>query len=169
MVLRTLSATSRHGRLEFGGLIVRCAIGKGGRRARKREGDGATPMGRWLLREVRYRADRGLPPRTGLPLRPMHSGDGWCDAARDRNYNRPVRHPYPASAEHMLRADALYDVVVVLAYNERPRIKGLGSAIFMHLARPGYEPTAGCIALRVRDLRLVLRRAWPGVRMIVPG
>jgi L,D-peptidoglycan transpeptidase YkuD (ErfK/YbiS/YcfS/YnhG family) len=108
------------------------------------------------LREVLYRRDRVQRPRTALPIRGIGRRDGWCDAATDRNYNRPVRHPYAAGAERLWRQDALYDVVVVLGYNERPRARGCGSAIFMHVARPGYAPTEGCIALaRAHLLRLL--------------
>jgi L,D-peptidoglycan transpeptidase YkuD (ErfK/YbiS/YcfS/YnhG family) len=92
----------------------------------------------------------------------MRPEDGWCDAPGDRNYNRPVRHPYPASAERLWREDELYDVVVVLGHNQRPRIRAGGSAIFMHVARPGYLPTEGCIALARRHLLIVLERLKPG-------
>ena len=97
-------------------------------------------------------------PRTGLRLRPLQPDDGWCDAPGDRNYNRPVRHPYPASAEKMWRTDDLYDVVVVLDHNQRPRVQGRGSAVFLHMARDGYEPTAGCVALGRTDLLKLLPR-----------
>jgi L,D-peptidoglycan transpeptidase YkuD (ErfK/YbiS/YcfS/YnhG family) len=91
-----------------------------------------------------------------LPVRAIGRGDGWCDASADRNYNRLVRHPYPASAEQLWREDGLYDIVIVLGYNERPRVRGRGSAIFMHVASLGYTPTAGCIALtRGHLLRLL--------------
>jgi L,D-peptidoglycan transpeptidase YkuD (ErfK/YbiS/YcfS/YnhG family) len=133
----------------------------------KREGDGATPIGIFSLAGVLWRADRNPPPRTGLPCRPIRPTDGWCDAVGDRNYNRPVRHPYPASAEHLWRADHLYDIVVVLAANTRPRVQGRGSAIFLHLARPDGGPTAGCVALSRRDLRLVLERLGRGARIVV--
>jgi L,D-peptidoglycan transpeptidase YkuD (ErfK/YbiS/YcfS/YnhG family) len=137
-------------------------------RALKREGDGATPIGRWQARRLMFRRDRGLPPRTGLVLRRLQPRDGWCDAPHDPNYNRPVLHPYPASAEAMWRDDQLYDLVLVLSHNERPRLRGGGSAIFVHVARAGYEPTAGCIALAPRDLRLLLTRingsTWFDVR-----
>jgi L,D-peptidoglycan transpeptidase YkuD (ErfK/YbiS/YcfS/YnhG family) len=146
-----------------------CALGRRGRRVGKREGDGATPSGLWRLVAVRYRADRARPPLTGLPVRPIRAGDGWCDAIGDRNYNRPVRMPYRASAEEMRRADGLYDVVVILDYNLRPRMQGRGSAIFMHHAREGWLPTAGCIALRPRDLRLLLARVGPRCRVHVPA
>jgi len=97
-----------------------------------------------------------------LPVRPIDRDYGWCDAPGDRNYNRLVRHPYPASAERLWRPDALYDVVVVLDHNVRPRVRGHGSAIFMHVARPGYAPTEGCIALRREHLLVLLSRLGPG-------
>jgi L,D-peptidoglycan transpeptidase YkuD (ErfK/YbiS/YcfS/YnhG family) len=91
-------------------------------------------------------------------VRAIRERDGWCDASADRNYNRPVRHPYPASAERLWRADGLYDIVVVLDCNDRPRVRGRGSAIFMHVAKPGYAPTEGCIALaQAHLLRLLVR------------
>jgi L,D-peptidoglycan transpeptidase YkuD (ErfK/YbiS/YcfS/YnhG family) len=133
-----------------------CALGRSGCRVLKREGDGATPIGIWRVRAVRFRPDRLRRPTTGFPATPIRERDGWCDAASDRNYNRPVHLPYAASAEHMWRSDHLYDVLAVLAYNEHPRSRGRGSAIFMHVARPGLEPTEGCVALSLQHLLRVL-------------
>jgi L,D-peptidoglycan transpeptidase YkuD (ErfK/YbiS/YcfS/YnhG family) len=142
--------------LTLGNLGFACALGRSGCRVMKREGDGATPVGRWTVREVLYRADRVLRPTTGLRVRAIHPQHGWCDAPDDRNYNRPVRHPYPASAERLWRQDRLYDVVLVLGHNDCPRLRGCGSAIFLHVAAPGYAPTAGCIALARGDLQRLL-------------
>jgi L,D-peptidoglycan transpeptidase YkuD (ErfK/YbiS/YcfS/YnhG family) len=150
-----LSAASTVGWLEHGGQRWRCALGRSGVRAIKREGDGATPLGVWPVRRLVYRADRVPRPATRLPIDRVRPSDGWCDAVGDRSYNRPVRRPYPASHEEMWRSDGLYDVVVVLGCNDVPRRQGCGSAIFMHVARTGYAPTAGCIALSPRDLRQV--------------
>ncbi|MGE0767536.1 MAG: L,D-transpeptidase [Hyphomicrobiaceae bacterium] len=152
--VRSSAATS--GFLQLGQLRVRCVVGRGGIRARKREGDGATPSGRWRLVEVLWRQDRCRRPICQLPVRAIRPDDGWCDAPMDRNYNRPVRHPYPAGAEHLYRSDCLYDVVVALDHNARPRVRGRGSAIFIHVARPDWMPTEGCIAMKERDLRLLL-------------
>jgi L,D-peptidoglycan transpeptidase YkuD (ErfK/YbiS/YcfS/YnhG family) len=139
-----------------------CALGRTGRTLRKREGDGATPAGRWALREVLYRPDRMRRPRTRLAVVPLRPWQGWCDAPRDRNYNRLVRYPYPASAEPLWREDGLYDIVVVLEYNICPRVRGRGSAVFLHVARPGLSPTEGCVAL-ARDhlLQLLARLSRP--------
>ena len=104
---------------------------------------GRRPSAALRLREAFYRGDRLLRPRTRLPIAALDPRDGWCDDPVDRNYNRRVRHPYPAGAEHLWRHDRLYDVIVVLGYNETPRVKGRGSAIFMHVAGPGMKPTAG--------------------------
>ena len=153
-----LSAAATRGVVRLGGLAFPCALGRSGRSVRKREGDGATPVGRWRLLRVLYRSDRGRRPSTRLPVRPIAPDDGWCDAPGDRNYNRPVRHPYPASAERLWREDGLYDIVVVLSHNVRPRVRGAGSAVFMHLARPGYRPTEGCIALTREHLLRLLER-----------
>jgi L,D-peptidoglycan transpeptidase YkuD (ErfK/YbiS/YcfS/YnhG family) len=165
-----LSARATRGLVELGPLRFPCALGTSGWRARKREGDGATPTGRWRIGAVRYRPDRASRPRTALPVRPLGPSDGWCDAPADGNYNRLVRHPYPASAERLWRQDGLYDLLVILAYNERPRVRGRGSAIFMHVAKPGLAPTEGCVALRRSDLvRLIARLGRRAVLSIGPS
>ena len=135
------------GILRFGSAVFPCALGRGGISARKREGDGATPLGRYRILSGYYRRDHGICPRTRLPMKPITPVLGWCEVPSDRNYNRPVRMPYGASHERMLRDDELYDTCLVLDWNIRPRRRGCGSAIFLHLARPGFMPTQGCIAV----------------------
>lgn len=157
------------GRLIVGTRTFLCAIGRGGLTSRKTEGDGSTPIGRWSLREVFYRADRRAKPRTGLPVRPILPNDGWCDAPQDRNYNRIVTLPYAASAERLWRDDHLYDLIGVLGYNDRPRIRGRGSAIFIHLARSGFPSTEGCLALEEHHLRLLLRTSNSRTVVTIPG
>jgi len=153
-----------HGEFDLAGRRVRCALGRSGviAAAEKREGDGATPLGAWPMRRVLYRPDRGEAPVAGLPVAPIAQGDGWCDDPADRNYNRPVPLPYGASCEEMWREDELYDVVVILAHNDDPPIPGMGSAIFLHCAKPDYSPTEGCVALAKADLLELLTLARPG-------
>jgi L,D-peptidoglycan transpeptidase YkuD (ErfK/YbiS/YcfS/YnhG family) len=154
--------------LSWPGGSFRCALGRGGIRADKREGDGATPVGCFALRRVLYRPDRLVEvPRTGLPVAPIAPKDGWCDDAGDPAYNRPVTLPYAASHEEMWRADGLYDVVVVLGHNDDPVVPGQGSAVFLHVAKPDYEPTAGCVALHLGDLLALLCCCAPGDRLCV--
>jgi L,D-peptidoglycan transpeptidase YkuD (ErfK/YbiS/YcfS/YnhG family) len=152
------------GMLQIAGRAVRCALGPAGVRpaADKREGDGATPAGVWPLRAVWYRPDRGPAPTTALPVRPIAPEDGWCDAPGDPAYNRPVKLPYPASAETLWRDDGIYDLVVLLGHNDDPPISGMGSCIFLHLNRPGYPPTQGCVAIARPDLEELLALATPG-------
>jgi L,D-peptidoglycan transpeptidase YkuD (ErfK/YbiS/YcfS/YnhG family) len=166
LFIRALSRASRQGRLQFGQFSVPCALGFGGIKVLKREGDGATPTGRLAVRYALYRPG-ALRPRTALDVYPIHPEDGWCDSPFDRNYNRPVKLPYPASAERLWRSDRLYDVVVVLGYNDVPRVRNRGSAIFMHIARGGLKPTEGCIALRPKDLRRLLSMLPRGCEVIV--
>jgi L,D-peptidoglycan transpeptidase YkuD (ErfK/YbiS/YcfS/YnhG family) len=163
-----LSANATRGRLKLGPLSFPCALGRAGCCVRKREGDGATPVGLWRMGEVLYRPDRVRRPRTHLPVRAIRPQDGWCDVSADRNYNRPVRHPYAANAERLWRSDELYDVLIVLGYNDRPRVRGRGSAIFMHVAKPGYAPTEGCIALARGHLLRLLAQLGPGAAVAVP-
>jgi L,D-peptidoglycan transpeptidase YkuD (ErfK/YbiS/YcfS/YnhG family) len=145
-----------------------CALGRGGVRADKREGDGATPIGTWALRRVWYRADRlTAPPATALPLRAIAETDGWCDDASSPDYNRPVTLPHPARHERLWRDDAVYDVVVELGYNDDPPVAPRGSAIFLHVARPGFTPTEGCVALALGDLLALLRTCRGGDALCV--
>lgn len=155
------------GLLTVGGLTLPCALGRGGLTRFKREGDGATPVGRFELLHGYRRDDRGLPPGGPLALAPIRVDDGWCDDAGDGRYNRPVRLPFAGSHEVMRRDDRLYDVVIVLDANVRRRVIGRGSAIFFHLARDGFEPTAGCVALAPADMRRVLARLGSRPVMVI--
>ena len=147
------------GVVRFCGRRYACALGRGGVIDEKREGDGATPVGRFRLRRLLYRPDRLGPPSSGLPVAALRPDDGWCDDAADPAYNRPVRLPYPASAESLWRADRLYDLVVALGFNDEPVRPGRGSAIFLHVAGPDLGPTEGCVAVALDDLLEVLAAA----------
>lgn len=161
MVAATAAGKSR-GLLVAGGLHMACALGRSGIARRKREGDGATPAGPLGLVAVLYRPDRVRRPATALPVVPIAPDDGWCDDPGARRYNRAVRLPFSGTHERLWRDDGLYDIVVVLDYNlERPR-PGAGSAIFLHIAAPDFGPTEGCVAVRMTDMRRLLRRAGPG-------
>lgn len=169
ITVRSRSQKHVNGHINFSGRQIPCALGRSGKTVNKREGDGATPIGIWPLLAVYYRADRVTRPTTVLPIRTIKPHHGWCDAPQDRNYNRPVDLPYPASAEHLWRDDHLYDVVIVPDYNITRRVKGFGSAIFVHLATPTFSPTEGCVALREQDLRWILRTLRPGSKIKITG
>ena len=157
----------RNGNLLLSHITFRCALGTGGISVNKFEGDGATPFGLWRLQEILYRSDRVVRPVSRLRVRPIEPGSGWCDQVGDRNYNRPVKLPYTGSAETLWREDEIYDIIVVLSHNRSPRIQNRGSAVFMHIARKGYSPTAGCIALARRDLLKLLNWVEPNQRIVI--
>jgi L,D-peptidoglycan transpeptidase YkuD (ErfK/YbiS/YcfS/YnhG family) len=166
--IRAISERATRGRLRLGNLDFPCALGRSGRSCLKREGDGATPRGSFALQRVLYRADRIRRPRTALPASPIGDCDGWCETVGDRNYNRQIKLPYPASHERLKREDHLYDIVAVLDHNQRPRVQGRGSAVFFHLAREGYAPTAGCVAVSLRDMRIILSACGKRAVIAVP-
>lgn len=153
----------------WGARRMRCALGRASIAGEKREGDHATPAGSFLMRRVLYRPDREPPPSTRLPLAAIAPADEWCDDPADPAYNRPVRLPYPASAEALWREDGLYDLLVVLGWNDDPVAPGRGSAIFLHVSAPDGGPTEGCIALARNDLLAVLAAADGTSRVIVAG
>lgn len=157
LAVRPRPGNASQGILVAGMRVIPCALGRGGVSARKREGDGATPLAAMRLLWGHFRRGR-IRAVSGLQLSPIRSGDGWCDAPADRNYNRPVQLPYHASHEDMLRPDRLYDAVIVLDWNIRQRRRGFGSAIFLHVARSGFLPTEGCVAVSPRDMAWLLPR-----------
>ena len=167
MILRTICVSATNGQLAIANRLCSCQLGRTGRTARKREGDGATPIGAWPVLSVYYRADRIAKPKTLLPIKVLHPAHGWCDDPRDRNYNRPVTLPYPTSAEQLWRKDHAYDLIVVLDYNFSRRSMHKGSAIFLHLAHDNLRPTAGCLAFSEKDLRQILQRLKTGSAICV--
>ncbi len=159
----------RKGRLVAGGLALPCALGRSGTRRRKRESDGASPVGRFGVLQGFFRADRVGRPKSPLPFRPIRPCDGWCDDPADRRYNRPIRLPSRARHETLWRDDGLYDVVLDLSYNRGPIRPGRGSAIFLHCAGPGFPPTAGCIAVAPAAIGRLLARIGPRTRIEIVG
>ena len=156
------------GTLRFNGKNYRCALGKKGVTADKKEGDLATPLGSFPLRSCYYRADKLEPLRTYLTLHAITRKDGWCDDPKHPLYNTHVALPFPASHERLYRDDdGVYDVIVPMGYNDDPIIPGKGSAIFLHVARPDYSGTEGCVALALPDLLEVLQHITPDTHIVI--
>ena len=155
------------GWLTAGGMALPVALGRAGIKANKREGDGSTPRGVFRLKRLWWRADRHARPPTLLPARRIKPDDGWCEDPRDRRYNRPVKLAPSSRADRLKRADALYDFIVEIDHNTRPRVAGRGSAVFIHAARAGFAPTAGCVALELGALRRLLARLGPRTLIMV--
>ena len=156
IIVRSDAKDPKIGRLKIGEKQFYCALGRNGISIKKREGDGHTPSGVFRLRRVLYRADRHEYINTQLKTHIIHKEHGWCDSPGNKLYNCLVTLPYLASAEKLWRHDRIYDIIIVLGYNDKPVINGLGSAIFIHIKKDNYSPTEGCISLATKDLLAVL-------------
>lgn len=165
--VRRRAGNSCQGWLGAGALALPVALGRGGVKANKREGDGSTPRGTFRLKRLWWRAERHPRPPTMLPSRPIKQNDGWCEDPADRHYNRPVKLATTSNANRLARVDNLYDFIIEIDHNTRPRVKGRGSAVFIHAARKGFAPTAGCVALNINALRRLLARVGPRTKMVV--
>jgi len=169
ITVRAKPGDRRRGLLAFGGFVHPCALGRGGLSARKREGDGATPIATMRAQALLLRPDRVRLRATRLPVFAIRNDQGWCDDPASGAYNRPVRLPFAAGHEVLKRGDGLYDCCVVLDWNRCPRIRGRGSAIFLHIARPGFAPTEGCIAVTLPVMLRLLRWLDGKTRIRVTG
>jgi L,D-peptidoglycan transpeptidase YkuD (ErfK/YbiS/YcfS/YnhG family) len=155
------------GWLFAGPLAVPVALGRTGIKADKREGDGGTPRGRFRPLRLWWRADRMPRPRTLLPVRRIGPDEAWCEDPHDRRYNQAVRRSANEPGDRLRRADGLYDMIIEIDHNTRPRVAGRGSAVFIHVARPGFAPTAGCVALRAQDLKTLLSLINSKTRILI--
>ncbi|HEX9471350.1 MAG TPA: L,D-transpeptidase family protein [Bradyrhizobium sp.] len=157
----------RRGWLIAGGQIVPVALGRGGIRANKREGDGGTPKGIFRPRRLWWRADRHPRPRTHLTVRAIRPEDAWCEDPRDRHYNQPIRLDRDRGGDRLRRDDHLYDFIVEIDHNTSPRIAGRGSAVFLHLARDNFGPTAGCVSMTQSAMLRLLARLGPETKIVI--
>jgi len=161
------SGNPRRGWLVTGVTTFPVALGRGGIRANKREGDGGTPRGVFHPRKLWWRADRYPRPRTHLEVRPIRKEDAWSEDPADRHYNQPVRRTNDEPGDRLVREDHLYDFIVEIDHNTRPRIAGRGSAVFLHLARDHFGPTAGCVSMTKSAMLHLLRRLGPKTRIVI--
>jgi L,D-peptidoglycan transpeptidase YkuD (ErfK/YbiS/YcfS/YnhG family) len=167
ITVRRKPGDSTRGWLIAGPLSLPAALGRGGIKANKREGDGATPRGTFRFKRLWWRAGRHPRPATLLPVQRIMPDDGWCEDPSDRHYNQRIKVPPQSKADRLARNDNLYDFIVELDHNTSPRVAGRGSAVFIHVARPQFAPTAGCVALELSSLRRLLARVGPRTRIVV--
>ena len=165
--IRARPGNSRQGWLTAGGMTFPVALGRGGILANKREGDGGTPRGIFRPRKLWWRADRHRRPQTHLAVRKIRPEDAWCEDPGDRHYNQPIRRIRERAGDRLTRKDHLYDFIVEIDHNTTPRIAGRGSAVFLHLARENFGPTAGCISMTRSSMLQLLRRLGPQTRIII--
>jgi L,D-peptidoglycan transpeptidase YkuD (ErfK/YbiS/YcfS/YnhG family) len=165
--LRSRAGRRSHGLLRAGPLMLPVVLGRAGIRANKHEGDGGTPRGLFRLVRLWWRSDRWPRPRTLLPIRRIDPDLAWCEDTADRRYNRPFRRAVGEPGDRLWRNDRLYDFIIEIDHNTRPRVAGHGSAVFIHVARAERSPTAGCVALGARELHRLLARLGPKTRISI--
>jgi L,D-peptidoglycan transpeptidase YkuD (ErfK/YbiS/YcfS/YnhG family) len=165
--VRTAPGDPRRGWLTADGWSAPVALGRGGILANKREGDGGTPRGTFRPVQLWWRADRHPRPQTLLPMRPIRAEDAWCEDPHDRHYNQPMRLDSDQGGDRLTRADHLYDFIVEIDHNRTPRIAGRGSAVFLHLARTNFSPTAGCVSMTKSSMLRLLRRMSPQTKIVI--
>ena len=135
---------------------LKCCIGKRGVKSKKKEGDLTTPRGVFKLGPVYYRNDRVPKPVTKLKCYKIKKNMGWCNDVNSKYYNRKIIIKKKIKHEKMFRKDYKYDYVILINYNYQNPIINKGSAIFLHLTN-NYKPTLGCIALKKKDLLILLK------------
>ena len=165
--IRAAAGDIRRGWLTAGSQSIPVALGRGGILANKREGDGGTPKGSFRPRQVWWRADRHPRPRTFLPVRAIRPDDAWCEDPGSRHYNQPMRLDADKSGDRLMRDDHLYDFIVEIDHNTHPRIAGRGSAVFLHLARENFGPTAGCVSMTKSAMLHLLQRLGPETKIVI--
>ena len=165
--VRAAPGSRTRGWLTAGPLAFPVALGRGGILANKREGDGATPRGTFRLKRLWWRADRDPRPKTLLQARRITAQDAWCEDPDDRRYNQPIRIPPGRPGDRLRRDDQLYDFIIEIDHNTRPRVARRGSAVFIHVARPDLAPSAGCVTMPTARLRGLLRKLRPGTRIVI--
>ncbi|EAQ37100.1 hypothetical protein NB311A_08118 [Nitrobacter sp. Nb-311A] len=163
--IRAAAGRRQRGWLIAEGHAIAVALGRGGILANKCEGDGGTPRGIFRPLRLWWRPDRHPRPRTFLPVRAITSTDAWCEDPADRRYNRPIRLASRMTGDRLMRDDHLYDFIIEIDHNTRPRVAGRGSAVFLHLARDNFGPTAGCVAMTRPAMLRLLRRIGPQTRI----
>ena len=167
VTVRAAAGQRTRGRLTAGGQTIPVALGRGGIKANKREGDGGTPRGTFRPLRLWWRADRHPRPSTFLPVRAIGPEDAWCEDPSDRHYNRPVRLDQDKAGDRLQRDDHLYDFIIEIDHNTHPRIAGRGSAVFLHLARADFSPTAGCVSMTRNAMLRLLKRLGPETKIVI--
>ncbi len=144
--------------LYIGEFKLKCAIGKGGVKKNKIEGDFATPRGKYNLENLYYRKDRVNKIKCNLKTISIKKSFGWCDDPKSRMYNKlfQINNKIHFRYEKLFRKDTAYDYLIPIKYNFLKPKKFKGSAIFIHLTK-NYKATNGCIALKIKDFHILCR------------
>jgi L,D-peptidoglycan transpeptidase YkuD (ErfK/YbiS/YcfS/YnhG family) len=155
---RRLQANYKKRLLSFDGVSFFCVFGRDGVIENKTEGDWKTPIGTFSIRKIYYRSDRIIKLDTKLESIPLSKNDAWCDDPQSPQYNSFIELPFSGSYENLWREDCLYDIIIVIGYNDSPAVPNKGSAIFIHLTKENMEYTKGCLAIKKEDMINLLKK-----------
>ena len=78
-----------------------------------------------------------------------------------------MRRNGEAAGDRLKREDHLYDFIIEIDHNRCPRIAGRGSAVFLHLARENFGPTAGCVSMTKSVMLRLLARLGPDTKIVI--
>ena len=153
--------------LRVGNKVFGCQVGEGGfnKAAKKTEGDKTTPLGKWYFETIFYRSDKVLRPKfkkkNVLKIKKITKNCGWCDDIQSNYYNKYIKisnfESLDTNYEKLWRDDDAYDIIIMISHNVKPIIKNKGSAIFIHCSFSDKRKTAGCIALKKKDLVFLIK------------
>jgi len=122
----------------------------------KREGDNFSPSGLFRLGQL-FCYEKNVATR--MPFFQTTDDDKWIDDPDSPDYNRHVRGETMAKSFEKLeiRSDE-YKYCMVIEYNMHPVVKGMGSAIFLHLSESQQQinPSAGCVVITEQDMERLL-------------
>ena len=152
----TIFVKNKH-TLQIDEFKFKCCIGKRGSTRNKKEGDKKTPKGTFKIENLYFRKDRIKKPSTSLKCIKIEKKMGWCNDIRyPEKYNKLFKIKEKIKHEKLNRKDFKYDLLIPIKYNFKKPIVGKGSCIFIHLTK-NYKATAGCIALKKKDLLILLK------------
>ncbi len=155
--MKLLKADYKMRQLSLDGASFFCVFGREGVTDNKTEGDWKTPTGKYKIRKIFYRKDKIPELETQIECVPISQDDAWCDDSLLPEYNSFVKLPFNGSYENLWRDDDLYDVIVVIGYNDEPAITDKGSAIFIHIMKEDMEYTRGCLAIKKEDMMFLVK------------
>ena len=143
-------------KIHFNNYKVKCAVGKRGISSKKVEGDNKTPRGTFKIQAIYYRKDRMKELKSLIKKKNIRKNMGWCDDSKSKKYNKLIKFPFSWGAEKLYLNSRIYDILIILNFNNKPVKKKKGSAIFIHVAKKKYTPTKGCVAVSKTDIRKIV-------------
>jgi L,D-peptidoglycan transpeptidase YkuD (ErfK/YbiS/YcfS/YnhG family) len=129
----------------------------------KREGDEKSPTGFFRLGQL-FCYEKDVDTR--MPYIQTTPEDKWIDDPNSPDYNKYIRGTTQAGTYEKLRLNGNdYRYCMVIEYNTQSVVKGMGSAIFLHLCeKETINPSSGCVVLTQKDMEQLLKWMNPELK-----